>query len=379
MLIKPITKTRRDLIPLKKEIWIGFFALYLENLGGTSQLKQVDRPSGKEGLKSDSIYRARIKGLINVLQRGGSTKAGITAIVAANLGIVGDDEAAILARNQIQILEFLPEPQTIHYTPRLLEEFEIENSNAVETVPEIRIRIGLTSDLPLRLTNPCFVNLTTGKSAKYQGTVGRDDVLSFFPNQTASLNGVPVNFEGETPALPPGESTWRFSAEVGEAEARFDRTLFDFSRFEDEKLVQPNPEQAAAFNLDIQITLSKLTPGSFMVRIPWDIPGFTNQLDELSDRPREQIKYIVNKVKAAGVFAVIAYEKQFAEIHDLEDSGIKKLELSGDLFQEEHITQEANFDISSKQTVVTVHEMSDAFTTSGVFDYTCFDSLNTFA
>ena len=354
------------------------FALYLENLGGTSQLKQVDRPSGEDGHKSDAIYRTRIKGLINVLKSGASTKEGIIAIVAANLGIVGEDEDAIAARNQIQILEFLPEPQTTPYSLPLLEEFVVENPNAVETLPEIRIRIGITSDLPLRLTNPRIVNLTNGKFAEYEGTVGRDDVLSFFPNQTASLNGVPIPIKGETPPLVPGESSCRFEALIGRAQARFDRTLFDFSLFQEEDLEPPNQDQIDVINIDIKITLSKLTPGSFMVRIPWDIPGFTEKLDELKDRPREQIKYIVNKVKAAGVFAVIAYEKRFAEIHELEDLGLKG-DAQRQPLQEEHMTQEANFDISSKQMLGIVHEMSDALTTSGVFDYTQFDSLNTFA
>ncbi|MGV2388053.1 MAG UNVERIFIED_CONTAM: hypothetical protein LVR29_06190 [Microcystis novacekii LVE1205-3] len=38
------------------------FSLYLENLGEASQLKQVNRPSGAEGIESDKIYRQRIRG-----------------------------------------------------------------------------------------------------------------------------------------------------------------------------------------------------------------------------------------------------------------------------------------------------------------------------
>ncbi|MGV2388051.1 MAG UNVERIFIED_CONTAM: hypothetical protein LVR29_06180 [Microcystis novacekii LVE1205-3] len=54
----------------------------------------------------------------------------------------------------------------------------------------------------------------------------------------------------------------------------------------------------AEFAINITMTVAKITPGSFMVRIPWDIPGFSENLDQFSDRPREQIKYIVDKVKA---------------------------------------------------------------------------------
>lgn len=295
------------------------FSLYLENLGGTSQLKQVNRPSGAEGIESDKIYRQRIRGLIEVLKSGASTKQGIINIVAANLGIVGEDKKVIAARHQIRILEFLPKFQTLHWNNwHPLQEFDVENPNVVEIYPEVRLLI--KSKLPLPLTNPRIINLTTGQFAQYEGMVKNGDLLSFFANKTASLNGIPINpieITGGTPILWPGASRWRFEALVGEAEAVFDQTLFDFSRFQEERTKPPSPEQAQQFTIDIAMTVAKITPGSFMVRIPWDIPGFSENLDQFSDRPREQIKYIVDKVKAAGVFAVIAYEKNFGETHEL--------------------------------------------------------------
>ncbi|MFM8300033.1 MAG: hypothetical protein ACKN9A_17065, partial [Microcystis aeruginosa] len=139
----------------------------------------------------------------------------------------------------------------------------------------------------------------------------------FFANKTASLNGIPIEVTGGTPILWPGASRWRFEALVGEAKALFDETLFNFSRFEQEVLKPPSPEQVREFRIDIAMTVAKITPGSFMVQIPWDIPGFSENLDQFADRPREQIKYIVDKVKAAGVFAVIAYEKTLGETHEL--------------------------------------------------------------
>lgn len=297
------------------------FSLYLENLGGTSQLKQVDRPSGEAGIESDKIYRQRIRGLIEVLKSGASTKQGIINIVAANLGIVGEDEKAIAARNQIRILEFLPKFDTFTWSG--LEphpgnsEFTVQNPNVVETYPEIRLEI--KSKLPFPLTNPRIVNLTTGQYAQYEGMVKNGDLLSFFADKTASLNGIPIEVKEGTPILWPGASRWRFEAMVGEAKAVFDQTLFDFSLFgrAAESLKPPSPEQAAQFAIDIAMTVAKITPGSFMVQIPWDIPGFSENLDQFSDRPREQIKYIVDKVKAAGVFAVIAYEKTLGEDHEL--------------------------------------------------------------
>ena len=148
------------------------------------------------------------------------------------------------------------------------------------------------SNSSLTLTNPRIVNLTTGEFAKYKGIVRNGDLLSFFPDETASLNGIPIKFEGTTPLLLPGESRWSFETET---------------------------QQTSAFTIEIISTVSKLNPGSFVVQIPWDIEGFTDNINQFGDRPREQLKYIVDKVKAAGVFAAIAYEKSFKEEHELED------------------------------------------------------------
>ncbi|MGB8698134.1 MAG: hypothetical protein WCD18_01850 [Thermosynechococcaceae cyanobacterium] len=367
------------------------FSLYLENLGGTSQLKQVNRPSGKDGEASDALYRKRILGLINVLKNGASTKEGIIEIVAANLGIIGDEPEAIAARQQICITEFLPEfLKTDLFQLGLFDSFTVQNPNFIDTIPEIRLR--LRSDLSTPLNNPRLVNLTTGQSVQYAGPVQANDVLSFFANNTALLNGVVVPIVGATPALPPGSSVWRLEAALGLAKAQFDIALFDFSLFEQARLnsfaVFDTPgsvfDQAIfPFPLpfaELGMTLPKLTPASFKVDIPWDIPGFTEDLDKFSDRPREQIKFIVDKVKAAGVFAVIAYEKKFSETHALADS------LTGSAqrqpLEESHELEEANFDLGSIQTPYPgglTHDLSDTLTLSGAFDLTRFNSLNTFA
>lgn len=396
------------------------FSLYLENLGGTSQLRQIDRPSGQEGLESDRLYRQRIRGLINVLKSGASTREGIIATVAANLGIVGDDEKATAARQQIRMTEFLPEVlKTETYQQSVAEKFTVVNPNVIATTPDIRVRI--RSDLLVPLVNPQIVNLTTNQSVQYPGTVKDGDVLSFFASGTAFLNGISIPIVGTPPALPPGASDWRLQASLGLAEAAFDRTLFDFSTFDQAQLNQvaafdaegsrfdqsvfafPSPfeqtatNQVAVFDRDesrfdqsvfafpypaveVSMTLAKLTPACFKVSIPWDIPGFTENIDRFGDRPRDQIKYIVDKVKAAGVLAVIAYEKRFAEQHELSDAlkGIGQRQP----FLEEQPIDEANFDIGSVQMPYpggVEHEMSDRLTLSGVFDFTQFDSLNSFS
>ena len=364
------------------------FTLYLENLGGTSRLKQTDRRDGAEGKDDDDLYRQRIRALIEVLMRGASTREGILAVVAANLGIVGDSAEARAARERIRIVEFLPEPTSVAtFVLRLFEGFTVHNPNVIDAMPEIRLQV--RADLPVPLLDPRLVNLTTGGHVGYPGTLAPGDALAFFADGSALLNGVAITPEGTVPALPPGASAWRFEASLGRDEGSFDQTLFDFASFEQQRL-----DPVGVFDLpssvfdqaiyaysdaavDLEMTISKLTPASFMVRIPWDIPGYTDSFDELGDHPRNQLKYIVDKVKAAGVFAVVAYDKTFSEDHRMADALTARLPLV-----EEHLLEEAEFDLGGAQTPYpdgVEHAMEDRLVTSGAFDLTAFDTLNTFA
>ena len=108
----------------------SIFALYVEALGGTSLLKQAGRREGAEGIEDDKAYRDRIRGLISVLRSGASTKEGIIAIVAANLGIVDESEQAEAARKTIRVEEYLPEPYPNQLFERaLFEEILADNPN----------------------------------------------------------------------------------------------------------------------------------------------------------------------------------------------------------------------------------------------------------
>ncbi|MEW6491440.1 MAG: hypothetical protein AB1589_02655 [Cyanobacteriota bacterium] len=326
-------------------------------------------------------YRERLKGLIQILRRGAATKQGIIDLVAANLGIVGNSPAAQAAKEQIQLEEFNPEltwvrpPGELPTTPiyryplRIIDEFETENPNPIEQ--NIEIFLEVRDNLPVdSLVNVSVICLDTGKSVTYTGTVKAGDVLSF-REDTAFRNGQPFATQGRTPLLPIGTSRWRFTAEItqGQPAARFDEHRFDRSTLVFSDII-----------VDLEIRLYKLNPGVFQVKIPWDIPGFTNKFDEASDHPRNQISGIIEKVKAAGVLSIINYEKRFLETHDLVDK-LKVLIESAPLV-EEHIVEEGNFDIGSYQIPYPKgiqHEIVDNFVVSGVFDYTGFDTLNRFA
>lgn len=361
------------------------FTLYLENLGGTSQLKQINRRAGKDGLLDDALYRARIKGLIKVLMGGASTLEGVVAVVAANLGIVEDEgmseeERAKVraARSKIRIVEFSPDASAgTNYSLTLYQPFTVSNPNPTPTTPQLRLT--LSEGLPLPLANLKVVNLTSGDSVTYPGVVDQGDVLAFFADGSALLNGVTVAISGSVPAAVPGDTTWQIEA-ILQVTPPPDSPIpvgrFETSRFD-------NPAAAWMFSdpaLNLNLSLTKLTPGFFTVYIPWDIPGFTDKFDEFSDHPRNQIGYIVNKVKAAGVGTAIVYEKIFAETHEMSDDFYGQGERSA--FVDDQEMDESNFDIGSVQNPYpggVDQELEDRFIASGVFDFTGFDSLNTFA
>ncbi|MCB9232797.1 MAG: hypothetical protein H6581_14090 [Bacteroidia bacterium] len=365
----------------------GIFALYVEALGGTSLLKQQARRQGADGIEDDVLYRDRIMGLIKVLRSGASTKVGIIAIVAANLGIVGDSEAAKIARNTIRVEEFLPESApTQPFELALFENFQVENPNYVDITPQVKINV--TPSLGNPIVDLTLTNLKTGISARYPGTLQAGDELKFLTNGMALLNGNPVTLTGATPYLQPGFSEMRIEGGFGMPAGYFDQNQWDFALFQQTQVNSPgifdqNNWDQAVFSdgspiLDVEVSMTRFTPGTFMVRIPWDIPGYTEVLDNLADKPREKIGYIVEKVKAAGTFATVAYEKYFTEVQEHQ----VELTLQDKMPLENHEMEEANFTVDSITTPYPGglnHDLSDSLTLSGVFDMTSFDSLNTFA
>lgn len=343
----------------------------------------------------DVFYRERIKGLIQVLMRGASTRAGIIDIVAANLGVVGTGAAAKAAKKLIRIEEYLPEIlSTATYSLSVFEEFEVDNPNVIPIKPEVRLRVKDNFYTPLVKVK--IVNLNSGAYFGYDGplvaapfsqeTPPESDLLIFLNNDTALLNGGVVPFTGQIPMVPPGKSQWRFELEVDLEPGRFGReevpgSHFDFALFDNDPLgTYPQaPLQSRGFPFDypaieLEWKFQKLYPGSFRVIVPWDIPGYTEKFVDFVDDPRDKIKFIVDRVKAAGVLAVVTYEKRFFEQHEM------KTQLKLVSTRQETHEMEADFDILSVQRPgPDVHEIGDQLILSGVFDRTTFGSLNTFA
>jgi hypothetical protein len=366
--------------------------------------------------KSYVPYRERLRHLIQVLRQGASTRAGILEIVAANLGIVGDDPEDQAAKAQIEIEEFLPKP-TAFFKGGLnfYHSFLPKNENPEAQRPEIRV-IMLDSpqdSLIQKLANIRFVDETSGQRVHFKGQITAGDRL-VFNGTSVLLNGVTSSAAvvGEVPAVPPGESRWRFEADlvvkyppypVGRFHddealmSRFDESVFASEDYDAEAVVKDraiypagrfHKDEALASRFDESVFVSdnpvvsvelasyQYTPGIFTVTIPWHIQGFTDKFEETADHPRHQILTLVNRVKAAGVHAQVAYKQGFQEQH--EQLVKLRLGIEGPLFKSVHALTD-HFEIDSRQSNSEKHDVEDTLVLAGRFDYTTFDSLNTFA
>lgn len=370
-----------------------------------------------ELLKSYVPYRERLRELIQVLQRGASTQQGIRDIVAANLGIFTDSEAAQKAREKIEIEEYLPE--LLNGSPVVVQpftegaavgdlprQFTLTNPNVEPTAVTLRLALDDNRQPPQSelapLSQLTLVNAVTGAYFTYDSALQAGNRLSLLANGRLERNGEDRGVEAlPVLVLPVGESVWYFTAQVGELPGRLNEAQFDFSRFDQAEGGRQamTAEQAGNYRIGVAYDLVKLTPGTFLVKVPWDIPGFTDRFDDLNDHPRSQIPGIINRVRAAGVDFAIAYSKTFRELHrhqdwltvepayrlphPLYDSVATQMPESPPHFVEHHQIEDRNFDLRSEQKPYGAegveHRMGDRLLMSGLFDYTTFDSGNTFA
>ncbi len=317
-------------------------------------------------------YRDRLRGLISVLRRGASTRQGIIDIVAANLGIIGNDPQVRAAKAQISVEEFDPE-RTHFYEGRLalFEEFDVENSNPAEESPEIWIK--MLPGVAIALANVRFVDVATRKTIRVATRIEPGDTL-VFKNNGVLLNGVtpPDLAVGVIPPLKAGKSRWRFEADVVSQDDQSIHPIgrYDQVNFDDGLWISDDPVVA------VEVMSYSYTPGTFTVVIPWHIPGFTDKFAETEQHPRHQILALVNKVKAAGVLAQVAYKQVYSEDQGQDEA--LGLTVQGALLADDADAQDKLM-ASNTQNAREDQDISDSFSLSGRFDTTTFDSLNTFS
>ncbi|MEN8218506.1 MAG: hypothetical protein ABFS56_19485 [Pseudomonadota bacterium] len=313
--------------------------------------------------KSYAPYRERLLHLIQVLRQGASTRQGIIDIVAANLGIVGNEPDALAAKAQIEIEEFLPK-QTPLFTAQLkfYQTFTINNNNLAAQTPEITILSHFKT-----LNNIKIVAEDSEEIVSFKGkmTIGEELV---FKADSVLHNGKTLDKQ-QLPTVPPGQSKWRFEAEI----VADDETSYPVGRFDKASQFDNSIFVTDAPVVSITINSYQYTYGAFTVIIPWHIQGFTDKFAETADHPRHQILTLVNRVKAAGVHALIAYKQTFKE--EQEQSVTLRLEIQS--FKQSHDITD-HFEIDSRQSNREIHEIADKLILSGRFDYTYFDSLNKF-
>lgn len=323
--------------------------------------------------RSYAPYRERLLGLIAVLRRGASTLQGIIDIVAANLGIVGDDPQARAAKALIQVAEFDPDRTHFFEGPlSLYQEFEVNNSNPDEEKPEIWLKM-LDDGETKTLCNVRFEDRATRQHILVATRIQPGDTLTI-GNRSVLLNGVTPQAqpEGEVPTLKSGTTRWRFVADLVAVEDNRDQPAgrFDQDSFGESVWVNSEPV------VNVQVLSYRYTPGTFTVVIPWHIPGFTDKFAETEQHPRHQILALVNRVKAAGIQASVAYQQVFREDHD--PSGGLGLALSGALLADDYDTQDKLMASNTQQTRED-QDIVDTFSLSGRFDLTGWDTLNSFS
>lgn len=221
----------------------------------------------------------------------------------------------------------------------------------------------------------CIRNKTTKEFIEYRGGFDIGEVLRFSADGSVLERGTQVKqstISGKLPSLSSDNSTWCIEAEIDLEGTKFDESNLDFARFESE--LEQNPlqtPQMECYKITISIIRQQLVYGTFTVQIPWDIPGYTDRFNETKDHPRHQIYSLIDKVRAAGISFSIVYEKfPLPEKHEIEDK------LDTNLVPSE-VKQKKLYDDRSSNMIE--HKMSDELILAQMFDYTYFDSLNTFS
>lgn len=323
---------------------------------------------------SHAPYRERLQGLMSVLRRGAATRQGILDIVAANLGIIGADPAVRAARALIDIEEYLPQRAVFFDgTVKLSGRIEVQAGNLGDQAPQIAITL-LAGGLP-GLANLRLTDLDTGASVLFPGRLAPGDRLTIAGGRALRNGLAPAEqLIGELPPLQSGRTRWRFLADVALADGQIlPAAAFDTADAPWDQAVFVPDEPAVR----LEVSSLTLTYGVFTVTIPWHIAGFTDKFEESGDHPRQQILPLVNRVKAAGVLAMVAYKQDFAEDHDQRDS--LALVARGALLAESHGLADQSPRIASRQQAAEDHAIEDRLVFSGQLDYTAFDSLNPFA
>jgi len=392
-----LQEVENALVEVMKVHWVDH-ADELDDLVRLGALFDIRR---REGEELDQ-YRTRLKQTIAAYLAGVGTVQVVRDITVATLGLSEEEQ------DLIQIIENPPrfvksEWREVAYrsewqvTVEGFEELD-EEGKPKEIKPTI-----LITGIGQRTVNPIVMNVTTEALVGFQGFVPDGKVLVIRPDGTATLGGVDVSsqiyargvslfdrayfdrddyfstYTKGTPALPRGTSVWRYMAESARfapsegPPSRFDQAMFaippawragsfDWSRFDEAVFATPAAK--------VQLQWVEHQPATFAVRMPWDIiPTPAADLDD----PRHLLKEEVDRVRAAGVRAIIKYWFESDRLKERQAQQ-SRLRLRSRLTGRERQRQQEELWLESEKSHVEKQLAAEQLTFGGVFDTTYFGS-----
>jgi len=389
-----LEQVENALFEVMRAHWVDH-ADVLDDLTRLGALFDIRRREG-EGLDT---YRQRLKRTIAAYLAGVGTVQVVRDIAAATLGVAEEDY------DLIRIIENPPRLVTSEWrevpyqgewqvTVEGFEELD-DQGRPKEIRPTIRI-VGIGQ----KTANPIVLNATTGVLVGFQGFVHDGETLSIHPDGTATLGDADASSRvyaltaslfdqacfdrdyfstdsASTPALPRGTSTWRYLAES----ARFAPPDSPFSRFDQAMFAIP-VARAGVFDwvgfdessfaipaARVQLQWVECQPATFVVRMPWTII----EPPQEGPDPRHLVKEEVEKVRAAGVRAIIQYTFG-PDVLEERQSQQALMRWQTRLTGRERQEQEDRLRLASRVTLVEEQRAAEELTFAGLFDTTYFDS-----
>jgi hypothetical protein len=371
---------------LLKSHWVDYASgPALDGLGAIYGVSRRQLRTG--GLESDGAFRLRLRSVVRLFTGGGTVRAVVGAVRSA-LGMPFDLDDLRLPpgfeelRADLERLVVLEEfsPTSVRFASTALTErdgasqigLEVDLSSVRPVPPVIVWQFTLGGGRRLRLEA-----LGAGVQASDDFVLpegGRLRLSAEADGQlAATLDGVSVtaaftNLDGSRPPrlpeVPPGRSTWTFSATGG---------LFDVSSF----------DGADSFDLPVfQVEMLLLTPKplTFDVYVPYDfdrvvedllrLRGYNGPVLAFKGLPRERIQEVVDQTRAAGVRGNVHFTLNFFDSHAQADG----LRLAGDFLGREDAGASDALVAGSVNELAEQHDQSERLLLGGVFDIGTFDT-----
>lgn len=259
-------ETEKDYRYLMAAHWVD--TAHGPDLDGLGVLYNFRRKAGE----SDHDFRGRLKTSI-ISYRGGGTPGSLRMMTRIALGLPQDYPVEIVENP----------PQALKQTWKVSANgvWEVNPRNIMDCVPEITIAVETDN---ARITDPTIMNLDTGESFTFNGSMSFGDVLKI-KEGGAILNGRDATKKlsmAKMPALPRKKTRWQYTEAIGANVGAFDRSQFDKSVF------------AVDIVTAVTFEWTARQPASFEVRIPRDLLA-------KSGVSKEYVQELVDSVKACGV------------------------------------------------------------------------------